>query len=46
MIIVRRLDPIVKMKYGNDAAAMAAWTFAKHVDRTPPAPKPADHPNP
>lgn len=44
MIVVRRLDPIVKMKYGNDAAAMAAWTFAKHVER-PPQSKPAA-PNP
>lgn len=46
MIIVRRLDPIVKMKYGNDAAAMAAWTFAKHVERAPQAPKPPAPPTP
>jgi hypothetical protein len=45
MIIVRRLDPIIKMKYGNDAAAMAAWTFAKHVERAPQASKPPATPS-
>lgn len=44
MIIVRRLTPVVRKKYRNDAAKLAAWEFARHVERTlPPAPAP---PNP
>lgn len=46
MIKVNRLNPIVKMKFRNDAAALAAWTFAKHVERAPQSPKPANQPNP
>lgn len=42
MTLVRRLDPIVKMKFRSDAAALAAWTFAKHVERAPQSPKPAN----
>lgn len=42
MTIVRRLDPIVKRKFRNDAAALAAWTFAKHVERAPQSPKPVN----
>lgn len=44
MTLVRRLDPIVKMKFRNDAAALAAWTFAKHVERAPQSPRPASQP--
>lgn len=39
MIIVRRLTPIVRQKYRNDAANLAAWEFARHVERTMPKPK-------
>jgi hypothetical protein len=45
MIIVRRLTPVVRMKYRNDAGNLAAWEFARHVERTLPKP-PAPAPNP
>jgi len=45
-IIVKRLDPIVKIKFRNDAATLAAWTFAKHVERAPQSEKPAEQPKP
>ncbi|HEX8370639.1 MAG TPA: hypothetical protein VF604_18990 [Pyrinomonadaceae bacterium] len=38
MIIVRRLTPVVRKKYRNDAANLAAWEFARHVERTLPKP--------
>ena len=44
MIDCRRLDPIIKKMFRNDAAALAAWTFARHVERT--ALKPKTPPNP
>lgn len=44
MNIVRRLTPVVEMKYRNDAANLAAWTFARHVERT--LPKTPAPPNP
>lgn len=44
MIIVRRLTPVVRKKYRNDAGNLAAWEFARHVERTQP--KPAPPPNP
>jgi hypothetical protein len=31
--LVRQLDPIVRMVYRNDAANLAAWTFAGHIQR-------------
>lgn len=37
---VKRLDPIVKIKYRNDAAALSAWIYASHVEREPQAHKP------
>lgn len=38
---VRRLDPIVKIKYRNDAANLTAWIYASHLEREPqPAAKP------
>jgi len=46
MIAVRRLDPIVKKLFRNDAAALAAWTFAKHVERAPQSEKPESQPKP
>lgn len=46
MIIVRRLTPIVRKKYRNDAANLAAWEFARHVERTLPKPAPENPPNP
>lgn len=39
MNIVRRLTPVVEIKYRNDAANSAAWTFARHVERTLPKPQ-------
>jgi hypothetical protein len=44
MIAVRRLDPIVKRVFRNDPAALAAWTFAKHVERAPQSQKPVASP--
>lgn len=44
MIAVRRLDPIVKRTFRNDAAALAAWTFAKHVERAPQRSTPENPP--
>jgi hypothetical protein len=39
--VVRQLDPIVRMIYRNDAANLAAWTFASHIQRDDkPKPKP------
>lgn len=39
--LVRRLDPIVRMIYRHDAANLAAWTFASHIQRDDkPKPKP------
>ena len=33
--IVRKLDGIVKNKYGNQRATMAEWTSASHTERAP-----------
>jgi hypothetical protein len=44
MVIVRRLTPVVRKKYRNSASRLAAWEFARHVERTlPQTPAP---PNP
>jgi hypothetical protein len=32
---VRKLDPIVRNKFANDPAVLAAWTSASHVERAP-----------
>jgi hypothetical protein len=41
MIKVNRLQPIVRMKYRNDAAKLSAWIYASHLEREPrPAPAP------
>ena len=41
MIKVNRLQPIVRMKYRNDAANFSAWIYASHLEREPrPAPSP------
>ncbi|MET0753613.1 MAG: hypothetical protein ABWZ66_09575, partial [Pyrinomonadaceae bacterium] len=34
MIACRRLDPIIKRMYRNSAADKAAWTSARHVERS------------
>jgi hypothetical protein len=44
MNIVRRLTPVVELKYSNDAGKLAAWETARHVERTlpkTPTPTPA-----
>lgn len=41
VIIVRRLTPIVRKKYRQNAANRAAWESARHVERTIPPEKPA-----
>jgi hypothetical protein len=35
MKLVRELDPIIKNKFRGDAAALAAWASASHVERPP-----------
>jgi len=37
---IKRLDPIVKMKYRNDAANLSAWLYASHVEREPQTEQP------
>lgn len=42
MTKVGRLQPIVRMKYRNDAANFSAWVYASHLAREPrPEPSPA-----
>jgi hypothetical protein len=39
--LIRGLNPIVRMIYRHDAANLAAWTFASHIQRDDkPKPKP------
>jgi hypothetical protein len=45
MNIVRRLTPVVELKYSNDAGNLAAWEAARHVERTLPQTKPTAPPN-
>jgi hypothetical protein len=46
MIAVRRLDPIVKKMYRNSPSDLAAWTFARHVQRSAPTePSPTTPPS-
>jgi hypothetical protein len=40
MIIVRRLTPIIRKKYRNNAENLAAWETARHVQRTTPKTNP------
>ncbi len=35
MDTVRKLDPIVKLKYANNPGALAEWTSASHTERAP-----------
>ncbi|CAN5472993.1 hypothetical protein BH10ACI1_BH10ACI1_05170 [soil metagenome] len=35
MDLSRRRDKVVRMKYRNNAAKLAAWTVASHLDRAP-----------
>jgi len=35
MNAVRELDPIVRNKFASDAATLAAWSSATHVERNP-----------
>jgi len=46
MTTVKRLDPIVKKRFRGNAEALAAWTFAKHVERAPQRSIPDNPPNP
>lgn len=41
VVIVRQLDAVVRNKFGDDAATLAAWTSASHTERTPRARKTA-----
>jgi hypothetical protein len=46
---VRQLQAVVKNKFRNDAAKLAAWASASHVERSSPKPKidlPPNPPNP
>jgi hypothetical protein len=44
--LVRKLDPIVRNKYRDDEAKLAAWESAKHVERAPKRTKAARKPAP
>jgi hypothetical protein len=45
--IVKKLDAIVRNKYADDPAALAAWTSASHTERSPKKAKsPASSPEP
>jgi hypothetical protein len=33
--IVRKIDPIIRNKYRDDPAALAEWTSASHIERSP-----------
>jgi hypothetical protein len=35
MIVLRKLDPIIRNKYANDPATLAEWTSVSHVERAP-----------
>lgn len=39
MNAARELDPIVRNKYHNDPASLAAWESARHIERVPRKPK-------
>jgi hypothetical protein len=45
MIACRRLDPIIKRMYRNSAADKAAWTSARHVERSAPNEDEPNQPN-
>ena len=45
--ILRKLDPIMRNKYADDAATLAEWTSASHIERAPKhKPAPATPPTP
>ncbi|HEX9959444.1 MAG TPA: hypothetical protein VGB00_00760, partial [Pyrinomonadaceae bacterium] len=46
MSISRRLDSIVRIKYEDDAARLAAWTTASHLKKAPEKPADEQPPNP
>lgn len=46
MVVVRKLDSIVRNKFHNDPATLAAWASARHVERVPRKPKDTTTPPP
>ena len=46
MELVRKLDAIMKTKYADNAAVLAEWTAAKHVERAPRHSAPVSPPSP
>jgi hypothetical protein len=42
--IVRQLDAIVRNKYADDPAQLAAWESASHIERSPRRAKPTEQP--
>jgi hypothetical protein len=44
--LVRELDPIISNKYRADAATLAAWTSASHIERSPKKNATAKPPSP
>ena len=50
LVIVKKLDAIVRNKYADDAATLGEWTSASHTERSPgkkeAAPSPAPPPPP
>jgi hypothetical protein len=46
MVLVRKLDAIVRNRYANDQATLAEWTSASHTERSPRRRSPAAPPPP
>ncbi len=46
MTAARKLDSIVRNKFHNDPATLAAWASARHIERVPHKPKKATTPAP
>jgi hypothetical protein len=46
LVIVKKLDAIVRNKYADDAAILAEWTSASHTERSPKKQSAAPSPTP
>ena len=46
LMTVRKLHAVVRNKFANDPATLAAWTSARHVERPPRSNKPTPPPPP
>jgi hypothetical protein len=46
LVIVKKLDAIVRNKYADDAATLAEWTSTSHTERSPKKKTAAPSPTP